>query len=46
ASRLAIDPDHPGEQAYLERLATLLALPPEFVAHLESQIEASPAPAV
>ncbi len=37
ASRLAIDPDHPAEQAYLEALATRLSLPGDLVAHLESQ---------
>jgi len=38
ASRLAIDPDHPGEQAYLEALASRLSLPGELVTHLESQV--------
>ncbi|MCB1739313.1 MAG: tellurite resistance TerB family protein [Gammaproteobacteria bacterium] len=37
ASRLAIDVDHPAEQAYLDALAARLALPPELVAHLEAQ---------
>jgi uncharacterized membrane protein YebE (DUF533 family) len=37
ASRLAIDPDHPAEVAYLEALASRLRLPSELVAHLESQ---------
>ena len=37
ASRLAIDPDHPMEQAYLEALAHRLSLPGDLVAHLESQ---------
>jgi len=37
ASRLVIDPDHPAEVAYLEALASRLSLPPELVAHLESQ---------
>ena len=37
ASRLAIDPDHPAEQAYLEALAGRLALPSELVAHLDGQ---------
>ena len=41
ASRLAIDPDHPAEQRYLERLADRLALPPDLVAHLERQVEES-----
>ncbi len=43
ASRLAIDPDQPIEQAYLEGLAARLKLPGELVAHLESQVEAVPA---
>jgi uncharacterized membrane protein YebE (DUF533 family) len=37
ASRLAIDPDHPAELAYLDALASRLSLPPGLVAHLESQ---------
>ena len=37
ASRLAIDPDHPAEHAYLDALASRLSLPAELVAHLESQ---------
>ena len=37
ASRLAIDPDHPAEQAYLEALASRLSLPRELVDHLEAQ---------
>ena len=37
ASRLAIDPDHPMEQAYLEALAHRLNLPDELVNQLESQ---------
>lgn len=44
ASRLAIDPDHPMEQAYLEALASRLSLPAELVQHLELQLkDASPA---
>ena len=39
ASRLAIDPDHPMEQAYLEALASRLSLPPDLVAHLERQAD-------
>lgn len=43
-SRLAIDPDHPMEQAYLEGLASRLSLPKELVQHLEQQVvEALPA---
>ena len=36
-SRLAIDPDHPMEQAYLEALASRLSLPKDLVDQLESQ---------
>ena len=39
ASRLAIDPDHPMEQAYLQKLAAELSLPSDLVSHLESQVE-------
>jgi len=41
ASRIAIDPDHPMEQAYLEALASRLSLPADLVAHLESQAQAA-----
>ena len=41
ASRLAIDPDHPAEQVYLEALASRLSLPGELVAHLEGQVVAA-----
>lgn len=41
ASRLAIDPDHPMEQAYLEALAARLSLPPELTAHLDAQVAAA-----
>ncbi|MEQ9335084.1 tellurite resistance TerB family protein [Thalassobaculum sp.] len=40
ASRLAIDPDHPAERAYLEALAHRLKLPADLVAHLDRQAEA------
>jgi uncharacterized membrane protein YebE (DUF533 family) len=40
ASRLAIDVDHPAEQAYLEALAGRLALPPELVQQLDAQAAA------
>jgi uncharacterized membrane protein YebE (DUF533 family) len=40
-SRLAVDPDHPAERAYLEALAHRLKLPPALVAHLDRQIEAA-----
>ena len=43
ASRLAIDPDHPAEHAYLEALASRLSLPPDLVGHLESQVVAATA---
>ena len=42
-SRLAIDPDHPMEQAYLEALASRLSLPADLVGHLESQAAAATA---
>lgn len=38
AARLAIDPDHPSEKAFLEALAHAMQLPPQFVAHLEQQV--------
>lgn len=41
ASRLAIDPDHPAEKAYLEALAARLKLPPDLVAHLERQVQSA-----
>lgn len=41
ASRIAIDPDHPDEQAYLKNLAQNLQLPAELVAHLDRQVEAT-----
>ena len=40
-SRLAIDPDHPDEQAYLQTLSRHLSLPDDLVAHLEAQIDAA-----
>jgi uncharacterized membrane protein YebE (DUF533 family) len=43
ASRLAIDPDHPMEQAYLEALANRLSLPGDLVSHLETQVTAATA---
>ena len=43
ASRLAIDPDLPAEQTYLEGLANRLSLPEELVTHLESQVAAATA---
>ena len=45
ASRLAIDPDHVAEKAYLEALAHRLKLPTDLVAHLDRQaLAALPAP--
>ncbi|WP_255448365.1 tellurite resistance TerB family protein [Telmatospirillum sp. J64-1] len=41
ASRLAIDPDDPREQAYLQELATKMNLPQDLVAHLDAQAAAS-----
>lgn len=38
-SRLAIDPDHPAERAYLEALGHRLKLPADLIAHLERQAE-------
>jgi len=37
ASRLAIDPDHAAERAYLDALASRLRLPAELRAHLDQQ---------
>ncbi len=38
AARIAIDPDHPAERAWLEALAHRLRLPPDLAAHLEGQV--------
>ena len=38
-SRMAIDPDHPSEKAYLSDLAAKLGLPDGLVLHLEGQME-------
>ncbi len=40
-SCLAIDPDHPAEQAYLEALAHRLNLPSDLKTHIEQQLENS-----
>lgn len=40
ASLLAIDVDHPSENAYLQMLAARLKLPPALVAELHRQVEA------
>ena len=37
-SRSAIDPDHPLERAYLQRLSRALALPDRLVAEIELEI--------
>lgn len=37
ASRMAINPDHPAERAYLDALAARLKLPAELRAHLDAQ---------
>lgn len=37
AARLAIDPDHPAERAWLDALAARLRLPAGLAAHLDSQ---------
>ena len=37
-SRLAIDPDHPAEKAYLDGLAERMSLPQDLVQHLENQL--------
>ncbi|MGI9464704.1 MAG: tellurite resistance TerB family protein [Aestuariivirgaceae bacterium] len=37
-SRMAIDPDHPAEKAYLQGLADQMSLPEDLVTHLENQI--------
>ena len=41
ASRLAIDPDHPAERAYLDALASRLNLPSELRAHLDASATSS-----
>ncbi|MBO1076523.1 tellurite resistance TerB family protein [Roseomonas marmotae] len=41
ATRLAIDPDHPAEHAYLDALAHRLKLPADLAAHLNAQAEAA-----
>jgi uncharacterized membrane protein YebE (DUF533 family) len=41
ASRMAIDPDHPAERAYLDALVQRLALPAELVAQLDRQLAAA-----
>lgn len=40
-SRLAVDPDDPSEQAYLQALAHRLKLPAELVAHLDRQVDSA-----
>jgi uncharacterized membrane protein YebE (DUF533 family) len=41
ASRMAIDPDHPAERAYLDALVQRLALPAALVAQLDRQLAAA-----
>lgn len=41
-SRLAVDPDHPAERAYLDALAHRLGLPEGLAAHLDHQVAAAP----
>lgn len=43
AARLAIDPDHPSEKTFLDALAQAMNLPPQFVAHLEQQVNGAAA---
>lgn len=38
AARIAVDPDHPDEQAFLRALAQALALPEALVGHLDAQV--------
>lgn len=38
AARLAIDPDHPDEKAFLHALSRALKLQPDLVSHLEAQV--------
>lgn len=42
-SRLAIDPDHAAEKAYLTMLASRLNLPAELVSRLDAEVEKLPA---
>jgi uncharacterized membrane protein YebE (DUF533 family) len=42
-SRMAMNPDHPAERAYLQALAHRLRLPPGLVAHLDRQIDTAAA---
>ena len=38
AARIAIDPDHPDEKAFLQNLSQALTLPGDLVSHLDSQV--------
>jgi uncharacterized membrane protein YebE (DUF533 family) len=40
AARLAIEPDHPAEKAFLDALAGALTLPAGLQAHLDAQVQA------
>ncbi len=42
-ARVAINPDHPAEQAYLQELAYGLGVPEDLIAQLEQQFSGSPA---
>jgi uncharacterized membrane protein YebE (DUF533 family) len=42
-ARIAINPDHPSEQAYLQQLAEGLGVPDDLIAQLEQQITGTPA---
>ena len=46
ASCLVIDPDHPGEREYLDKLGSALALPEELLQQLELQAQQAYAQAV
>jgi len=39
AARIAIDPDHPNEKAFLENLSRSLNLPGDLVSHLDAQVK-------
>lgn len=39
AARIAIDPDHPDEKAFLENLSRSLNLPGDLVSHLDAQVK-------
>ncbi|MGA8292547.1 MAG: DUF533 domain-containing protein [Rhodoplanes sp.] len=41
AARLAVNPDHPAEQRFLERLAAGLKLEPGLVAHVDAAVRSA-----